>query len=121
MVLEEFGKLVKLEIAEMNTGETIHVMFNPESYSETFSNVYHKVEDVNAGMEEYVYNKTLPQDLKLKMIIDGTGVSEYSSSFFPGNKNLEKSVYERVNEFLKLTWYPETGNVKPLRIKWGKF
>lgn len=118
---KDYGKLVKLTIKNMLTKETFTVMFNPESYTETFSNLYRKVEDVNTGMEEYVYVKTLPYDFRLKLIIDGTGVTDYSSSVFPALKESTKSVYERVNEFLRLAWYPEEGQAKPLLIEWGDF
>lgn len=121
MEIKDYGKLVKLTIKNMSTNEVFTVMFNPESYTETFSNVYRKLEDVNTGMEEYVYVKTLPQDFRLKIIIDGTGVTNYSSSVFPVYKETTKSVYERVNEFLRLAWYPEEGRAKPLLIKWGDF
>jgi hypothetical protein len=121
MAIKDYVKLVKLIIENTETKEVFQVMFNPESYTETFSNVYRKKEDVNTGMEEYVYVKTMPQDFKLKIIIDGTGVTNYRSTVFPVFKNSEKSVYEQVNEFLKLAWYPEEGRAKPLLIKWGDF
>lgn len=121
MAIKDYVKLVKLTIENTETKEVFQVMFNPESYTETFSNVYRKKEDVNTGMEEYVYVKTMPQDFKLKIIIDGTGVTNYRSTVFPVFKNSEKSVYEQVNEFLKLAWYPEEGRAKPLLIKWGDF
>ena len=121
MVIKDYVKLVKLTIENTATKEVFKVMFNPESYTETFSNIYRKKEDVNTGMEEYVYVKTMPQDFRLKIIIDGTGVTNFNSSVFPVFKNTEKSVYEQVNEFLKLAWYPEEGHAKPLLIKWGDF
>lgn len=121
MEIKDYGKLVKLTIKNTSMNETFTVMFNPEAYTETFSNVYRKQEDINTGLEKYVYVKTLPQDIKLKIILDGTGVTNYYSTIFPVFKNAETSVYEKVNEFLKLAWYPEEGRAKPLLIEWGDF
>lgn len=56
----------------------------------------------------------------MKFIIDGTGVTDYNSSFFPVFKRTDKTVYEQVNLFLKLAWYPVNGKAIPLQIKWGK-
>ena len=120
MGIKDYGKLTKLQIIAEETGKSFEVMFNPESYSETFGVTYQKVENVNGGFEEYRYVKTLPpQDFKFKFIIDGTGVSDYDSSFFPFLKRTEQSVYDQVNEFLKLAWYPRNGKAIPLQIKWG--
>lgn len=121
MAIKDYGNLFKLTIKNMVTSKEFKVMFNPESYTETFSNIYRTKEDVNTGMEEYVYVKTKPQDFKLKIIIDGTGVTNFNSLLFPVLKNMGKSVYDQVNEFLKLAWYPEEGQVKPLLIQWGDF
>ena len=121
MAIKDYGNLVKLTVTNTVTKQKFTVMFNPESYTETFSNLYRTKEDVNTGMEEYVYVKTMPQDFKLKLIIDGTGVTRFNSPLFPVLKNMEEDVHEKVNEFLKLAWYPEDGQAKPLLIEWGKF
>lgn len=121
MAIKDYGNLVKLTIINTAAEQEFEVMFNPESYTETFSNIYRRKEDVNTGMEEYVYVKTMPQEFKLKIIIDGTGVTNFNSPLFPVLKNMKVRVYDKVNEFLKLAWYPEEGQVKPLLIKWGDF
>jgi hypothetical protein len=123
MGLKDFNKLTKLTIEpeEGETGNTFEVMFNPETYSEAFSLVYTTKNAANSGIEEYVYVKSLPQDFKLKFIIDGTGVSSYNAPFLPVYKDLDKSVYDKVNQFLRLAWYPEKGKPTPLVIKWNRF
>lgn len=120
MGIKDFGKLTKLVI-KPESGESFEVMFNPESYSETFAVAFQKVENVNSGLEEYRYTKTPPQDFKLKFIIDGTGVTEYGSSNLPVYKRTDKTVLEQVNHFLQMTWYPVNGKAQPLTIQWGKF
>jgi hypothetical protein len=119
MGIKDYGKLTKLQIKSEDTGEVFEVMFNPESYSETFAVSYRKIENINGGLEEYRYVKTPPQEFKLKFIIDGTGVADYGSSFFPVLRRTDHSVLKQVNQFLKLAWYPVNGKAIPLRIDWG--
>jgi hypothetical protein len=121
MSLKDFGKLTKLKITSENDGGYFTVMFNPESYSETFSSIFTTKKDINTGIEEYIYVKSLPQDFKLKLIIDGTGVSTFHGPYLPVFKNEDQTVYEQVNEFLRLAWYPVNGKATPLVIEWNKF
>jgi hypothetical protein len=121
MSLKDFGKLTKLKITSENDGKSFTVMFNPETYSETFSSVFTTKKDINTGIEEYIYVKSLPQDFKLKLIIDGTGVSNFHAPNLPVFKVEEKTVYEQVNEFLRLAWYPVNGKVTSLIVEWNKF
>ncbi len=121
MSLKDFGKLLKLKITSESDGKSFTVMFNPESYSETFSSVFTTKKSINTGIEEYVYVKSLPQDFKLKLIIDGTGVSNFHAPNLPAFKKEDQTVYEQVNEFLRLAWYPVEGKVTPLIVEWNKF
>lgn len=121
MSLKDFGKLLKLKIISENDDKSFTVMFNPESYSETFSSVFTTKKDINTGIEEYVYVKSLPQDFKLKLIMDGTGVSNFHAPNLPVFKTEDRTVYEQVNEFLRLAWYPANGKVTPLVVQWSKF
>ncbi|MGA1870248.1 MAG: hypothetical protein ACMUJM_17050 [bacterium] len=119
MGLKDLGKLAKLKI--IANGDEFEVMFNPESYSEKFSTLYRKRETANSAIEEFDYIKSIPQDFKLKIIIDGTGVSDYHTPFLPAFKKLDESVYKKVNKFLQLTWLPHDGKPNALEIKWGEF
>jgi hypothetical protein len=121
MSLNDFGKLLKLKITSESDGKSFAVMFNPESYSETFSSVFTTKKDINTGIEEYIYVKSLPQDFKLKLIMDGTGVSNFHAPYLPSFKNEDRTVYQQVNEFLRLAWYPVNGKVTPLVVEWNKF
>ena len=121
MGIKDYGKLAKLKIISVNTNEAFDVMFNPESYSETFAVTYKKAESANGGLEGLQYIKTPPQDFKLKVIIDTTGVTDYDSSIIPIFKRTGETVYDQVNRFLKLTWYPVNDKSIPLQIVWGKF
>lgn len=119
MGLKDLGKLAKLTIAASGEEKPFEVMFNPESYSEKFTTVFKKRESVNSGVEEYDYVKSMPQDFKLKIILDGTGASEFNASYLRAFRKYTQSVYGQVNEFLRLTWHPDGGAPKPLEITWG--
>lgn len=118
MSLKDLGKLAKLKI--IANGEEFEVMFNPESYSEKFSIEYRKRESANSDVEEYDYVKSMPQNFKLNIIIDTTGVTEFDVPYLSVLKQ-QDSVYSQVNKFLYLTWYLKDGKPNPLEIKWGEF
>jgi hypothetical protein len=123
MGIKDYGKLARLKIVpKSGTGDPFEVMFNPESYSQTFSTVYRDVKTIDTGIENNVYVKSMPQDFKLKIIIDGTGVSDYNSAFFPtGLIEQKRTVLQRVKDFLNLAWYPENDQAVTLTIVWGSF
>jgi hypothetical protein len=123
MGIKDYGKLARLKImAKSGAGDPFVVMFNPESYSQTFSTVYRDVKTIDTGLENNVYVKSMPQDFKLKIIIDGTGVSDYNSAFFPtGLIEQKRTVLQRVKDFLNLAWYPKNNQAVTLTIVWGSF
>ena len=121
MGLTDFGKLAKLKIIANDDEENaFEVMFNPESYSEKFSVAYKKIDAVDTGWMEYRYIKSEPRDFSIKIIIDGTGVTDYHAPNLPGFKGQDEFVYDEVERFLVLTWAPAGGELNPLKIKWGK-
>jgi hypothetical protein len=123
MGIKDYGSLARLKIMSVNENDTVNdtfeVMFNPESYSETFAVSFKNVDRVSGGMEVYDYDKTPPQDFKLKLIIDGTGVTDYESSAFSAFKRTSETAYDQINHFLKLAWYPVNEKAIPLKIEWG--
>ena len=118
-MLKEFGRLTKLTI--VSDTSTFEVMFNPETYTERFSTIYKTKNTANSGVEKYDYVKSVPQDFKLKMIIDNTGVTDYQVPFIPSISKITDSVYDKVNSFLTLAWMPTNGKPNDLEIQWGKF
>lgn len=121
--LSILSKLEKLKIdayiTPKRTGrpETFEVMFNPETYSLNYKNVYDPSQGINTSGRTAHYSKSIPSDLKLKLILDGTGVNVYGLSVL--GKSID--VYKQVQEFLRLT-YKMDGNIhepKFLVIKWG--
>ncbi len=119
MEIEELGKLAKLTIE--SDGHVFEVMFNPTSYSERFAVEYKKRGAANSGVEEFDYVKSIPQEFQLKIVIDGTKVSEFGSSFLPPMSGQAQPVPTQVNQFLSLTWFPKDGQPRPLTIGWGEF
>ncbi|NET44171.1 hypothetical protein [Okeania sp. SIO2B3] len=99
--------------------DTFEVMFNPESYSLRYENVFQGYQGINTSGRMARYSLSKPQELSLKLILDNTGVTSM------GITNLlssgENDVYKRVQNFLKLTTEMD-GNIhepKYLKIEWG--
>jgi hypothetical protein len=96
---------------------TFEVMFNPESYSLSYENKFDWKQGINTSGRSAKYSLSKPSDLSLKIILDGTGVSEYGIvSLFK-----KKDVNKEVQKFLKLTSYMDgkTHEPKFLKIEWG--
>jgi hypothetical protein len=122
MSIKDLGKLAKLKIIAGNDEKnTFDVLFNPESYSEKFSVLYKERESANSEVEQLDYVKSIPQDFSLNIIIDTTGVTDFSTTGIPGLSSLTENAYQKVNKFLKLAWMPVNGKPNPLEIKWGEF
>jgi hypothetical protein len=119
MAIDEFGTLAKLKIVPIEGGEPFVAMFNPTSYSQQYSIEYKKRGTANSKDENYDFVKSNPQDFKLKIIIDGTGVSD----FIVGPP--VKSVSSQVKDFLKLAYAlkkdskTNKSSPNPLKISWG--
>src|ERR1043165_9213063 len=98
---------------------TIEVMFNPESYSFSYDNVFTGKQSINSSGKPAVFSVTKPSELSLKLIFDGTGVSEYGITNIKGGK---KDVYARVQEFLKMTSTMNGNTHEPnfLKVEWGR-
>lgn len=97
--------------------DTFEVMFNPESYTFKYENVFSKAQGINTSGRTAKYALSKPSRLSLKIILDGTGVSEYGISLL-GKK---KDVYKQVQKFLDLTAYMDGKIHEPkfLKIEWG--
>lgn len=124
MGLVNLFKLEKLKILVFSDRERklqsdmFQVMFNPESYSQSYENVFQRVQGINTSGREARYSMSLPSELSLKLILDGTGVSTYGIENLLGGK---KDVATEVKRFLKLTSYMDGTIHEPkfLQIFWG--
>ena len=112
--LEVYGNRLRIGLPK----ETFKVMFNPESYSLSYENEYSQYQGINTSAKSNKYILSKPANLSLRIIIDGTGVSEQGIiTLF--NK---KDVYEEVQQFLKATTEVDGNIHEPrfLKIVWGK-
>ncbi len=106
--------------------DTFEAMFNPESYSLKYENVYHSYQGINTSGRTAKYSLSKPQRLSLKFILDDTGVADYGLYGFAGASLVgkisgKKDVYQQVNRFLNLTTYMDGDLHEPkfLKIEWG--
>jgi hypothetical protein len=104
-VLQLF-KLEKLEIKVYTDRkrkayhDSFKVMFNPESYSQSYENVFNSLQGINTSGRSASYSLSKPSDLSLKLILDSTGVTEYGLTRLLGGG---KDVTKMVQQFLELT------------------
>lgn len=124
MALKNPFKLQKLKIRaykeSARSGEpagTFEAMFNPTSINQSYAIQYpEKQASGTSGREAYyIYSK--PRYLKVKLILDGTGVHAMGIS----QLGRQKTVSERVKKFLDLTFRMEGSKHEPsyLTVEWG--
>lgn len=124
MVLENLFKLEKLKIESFSDRERtsdpkeFEAMFNPESFNETYGIVYQENGTVSGVNSQAQVIRAARPNLRLKLVLDGTGVSEMGILQLTG----PKSVSDRVNEFLEMAYerQGETHENRFLKISWGK-
>ncbi|MEM0999912.1 MAG: LysM peptidoglycan-binding domain-containing protein [Bacteroidota bacterium] len=123
MGILRLSKLEKLKIHSYRSpkrtgvGDTFEVMFNPETYSVNYQNVYDRKQGINTSGRTAQYAMSSPSRLNLTLILDGTGVGVYGLSILGKSTD----VYQQVQEFLRLT-YRMDGDIhepKFLTIRWG--
>jgi len=112
--LKSLFKLQKLKIEAYDTvartkpaKATFKAQFNPESLSQQFGVKY-------AGKQ---YIGSLPSELSLTLILDGTDASDWGVSLLSG----PKSVAKRVKSLLDMAYRIEEGIHQPryLKVVWG--
>jgi len=92
-------------------------MFNPASYSQTFSSVWAKLPGINASGARLYYQRSDPSDLSLDLVLDGTGVDEMGIVTLIAPKTVE----ERLQSFLAVA-YTYNGKIHEpnyLLAEWG--
>ncbi len=100
-------------------GEKFVAMFNPESYSLSYENVYSRAQGINTSGRAAQYAMSKPEKLNLKIILDSTGVSTFGLTNSIGRGH--DDVYKQVQHFLELTSHMdgEIHEPKYLTLKWG--
>jgi nucleoid-associated protein YgaU len=108
MPLQERMKLQKLAIKAYRArsrlpGEligTFEAMFNPETFSQTYVVEYGKNQGLNSSNRSANYSRSKPRELKLKLVLDGTGVQDIGIVSI----GTLKPVSARVEQFIDLTF-----------------
>jgi len=121
--MEKF-KLQKLKVEayenEARSGkpeDVFEAMFNPESYSLRYVNVYQKSQGINTDGQKSKYSLSKPQELSVKLILDNTGAVSYGIE----TPKEGRDIYKEVQRFLELTCYMDSAIHEPkyLKVEWG--
>lgn len=109
--------------------DTFEVMFNPESYSLRYQNVYQSYQGINTSARTAKYSLSKPSELSLKLIFDNSGIvtdPSLAGALLTGSALINKSsgkndVHKRVQQFLDLTAFMDGQIHEPkfLKIEWG--
>jgi LysM repeat protein len=121
-------KLEKLKIiaytnearsADAQIGKPLEVMFNPDSISVRHENKFSKKQGTNTTNRTTHYIYSYSREIKLNLIVDGTGVNDFGVAKLFGMGT--KSVGEQIKEFLNRCYDMDAKIHEPrfLKIKWG--
>lgn len=123
MALGSLFKLEKFTIeayrdVDRRMGEgTFTALYNPESFSRRYQVTYFNNQGINSTGRKSNYARSEPSDLRVKLVLDGTGVHQSALVQLLGGQ----SVAQRVTEFLRLTFDMNGDTHEPnyLVAKWG--
>ena len=126
MPIQDRMKLNKLTITAYSDKErniplqpngTFEALFNPASLSQKYEIEYAKQQAVGSSDGERRYIRNKPQELKLKLILDETGVSTTGVALLA----TQSTVAEKVKHFLRLAFHYNGDIHQPnfLIVKWG--
>jgi hypothetical protein len=125
MPLKNPFKLEKLKIKAYNNRHrrgdpigTFEAMFNPASFKQSFQIRYGTGQGHNKSSKVLNYARSYSPELKLQLVLDGTGVDEIGLTALRSRK----TVQERINEFLGLTFHKNGAIHEPnyLNVQWGE-
>ena len=99
-------------------GDPFEAMFNPTSYARKYEIRYAKDIGINNSKQKVNYARSGPEELNIKLVLDGTGVHQMGITNLFGEN---KTVSERVEEFLDLTFRMNGDIHEPnyLLVSWG--
>lgn len=126
MGLNLFNKLQKLKINgyknRLRIGlpeGTFKAMFNPASLSMSHKNKFHNLQGINTTGRKAMYSHTTSPTIKLDLVLDGTGVTDYGGETLLGLG--AASVEAQIKTFLQLCFYMDGKIHEPrfLKIQWG--
>jgi LysM repeat protein len=123
MALLDRGKLAKLNIKAFKDLDrkselgSFEAMYNPSSISQKYEIFYGKKQSLASTGIKATYMWSKPRELKLELILDGSNVENMGITLLKP----QKSVTERVNQFLDLTYRMSGSSHEPtyLTVDWG--
>jgi len=124
-----FSKLQKLKITSYDVPErdtlippppSFEVMFNPNSISVRHANKYAKRQGINTSGRVQQYSYTASDEIKLDIVLDGTGVTDFGLVKLLGKG--AKSVPEQIKKFMEMCFHMDGDLHEPkyLKIQWGE-
>ncbi len=123
--LKNPAKLAKLKIESYSSRRrrasdlvgTFVAMFNPASFSRAFAIEYGGPQAHNSTGKKLNYKYSSPSELKLTLLLDGTGVDESAVNDEAGGQK----VPDRIKKFLNLTFQMNGKIHEPnyLSVRWG--
>jgi LysM repeat protein len=135
-----YWKLQKLTIfcfddaARKNQVGEFKAMFNPESYTLNYENVYGGHQGINTTGSTATYTLSKPSILSFRLILDGTGATEYNIPLLDAYAGFDfnnfkptidkaQTVSQRIEKFLALTAHMDGKLHEPkyLTLQWGTF
>lgn len=126
MPLSLFNKLQKLKINVYDKStriglpdSTFTVMFNPTSISTSHQNKFSRLQGINTKGRVAKYSYSYSNEIKLDLVLDGTGVTDYGLATLLGFGT--KTVSEQIDQFLSMCFHMDGSLHEPkfLKIQWG--
>ena len=102
--------------------KTFKAMFNPDSYSLKYVNRYQEFQGINTASKPAKFSLTEPNELSVKLLIDGTGVTNLGVvQALKEAFSTAVDVYTEVQDFIKLVQGVNVSTHQPnfLVLKWG--
>lgn len=115
-------KIVSYSDPERATGQSsgeFEAMFNPASITIAYKNKFDTQQGLSTTGAEARYTGSTVDSVSLKLILDGTGVTDFGLDIWRGKGTA--SVTEQVKSFLDLCYHMKEDTHEPsfLKIQWG--
>jgi hypothetical protein len=110
---------------QVKTGKTFEVMYNPNTFSESFGTVFSPQRPIGGTADTQSYMGQPSNSVTFDFLFDGTGVSGVGKSSVDLNPEVGKVEYvkKRIEAFMEITHLYDGDVHKPnhLELSWGTF
>ena len=106
------------EDRKKKVGDPFEAMFNPPSYSRKYELQFADDRSTGNSKPRRIYARSGPDELSIKLILDGTGVHQMGITNLFGDN---KTVSERIKDFLEMAYHMNGEIHEPnyLTVTWG--